>query len=381
MIKRPDIPLKIGAFFFFLFLATSGYCQDKDSIFFAGMHSTPIHLPVDMVTVKGSLPFSGIKVIDARFDTAIAGYSQKNTSGSIYKLVFGANCANEIEHYITDNYTMTGKTGENPLLVILLEKLWLSSSFETGKKEKGEMPVIVQDVLGGQMKVTGPDVVSTNNVVMVRARLLAYNDSNYYSIYQVDTAYLTKKPLIRRNEGAIIEFGIDSMLTRLINKQLAQIRISKRAIPAAAIKDYLTARLNIPAISAQGYLKGVYKTFDEFKNNQPSILHFDVTRAEKTDALYVTEAGGASYLLRDFWGYSDGNNIYVNKGDNFFRLFKQNGAFVFYGFNTLSKIYYTRIGDFLLGTALFGAPAGPENIKFKGNKVPLEIDMETGDCY
>jgi hypothetical protein len=66
--------------------------------------------------------------------------------------------------------------------------------------------------------------------------------------------------------------------------------------------DYI---LNAPA-----YREGVYKTFDEFKYNRPSIIdHYSIGKK----AIWVTDGTGKNRKLKndETWGYSDGSRIFV----------------------------------------------------------------------
>jgi hypothetical protein len=66
--------------------------------------------------------------------------------------------------------------------------------------------------------------------------------------------------------------------------------------------DYI---LNTPTLQ-----RGVYKTFDEFKHNRPSIVdHYSIGKK----AIWVTDDAGKNRKLKrhEAWGYSDGSRIFV----------------------------------------------------------------------
>ena len=70
--------------------------------------------------------------------------------------------------------------------------------------------------------------------------------------------------------------------------------------------DYNTGYI----LQAPAYQKGVYKSFDEFKYNRPSIVdHYAVGKR----TIWVTnDAGENKKLKRDeVWGYCDGSRIFV----------------------------------------------------------------------
>jgi len=71
---------------------------------------------------------------------------------------------------------------------------------------------------------------------------------------------------------------------------------------SAYTEDYI---LNAPA-----YQKGVYRSFDEFKYNRPSIVdHYSIGKK----AILVTDGTGKNKKLKkhEAWGYCDGSRIFV----------------------------------------------------------------------
>ena len=63
-------------------------------------------------------------------------------------------------------------------------------------------------------------------------------------------------------------------------------------------------------LNAAGYKEGVYKTFDEFKSNNPSIVANYVVGKK---AIWVTDGNGKSKKLKkdDTWGYCDKSRVFV----------------------------------------------------------------------
>lgn len=109
-------------------------------------------------------------------------------------------------------------------LVVVLEKFWLSASFETGRKEKGETPVIQEDPFGGKQQVN--QGVTNNRAVLLSAKLLGYANDNYYYIYAFDSVYLIKDLDIGHSEKVAIKFAIDEVLSKLVNKPLRILKLA-----------------------------------------------------------------------------------------------------------------------------------------------------------
>ena len=72
----------LKSFFFYAFILVSGNCfsqyklEKDDSLLFEKTHTVSISLHHDSIQQKKLLPFSDIDIIDARFDTSLAGFYQ-----------------------------------------------------------------------------------------------------------------------------------------------------------------------------------------------------------------------------------------------------------------------------------------------------------------
>jgi len=78
------------------------------------------------------------------------------------------------------------------------------------------------------------------------------------------------------------------------------------------------------------FSEGIYMTFDEFKNNEPSIKEYKVVRGSQFsdqisleyDCYDSTKNRMTKCLVKDCWGYSQNNSVYIARGYGgyFFRL-------------------------------------------------------------
>jgi len=388
------ITLKTLASIVLIFLTIFCYGQNKDdiedSLLFAHIPSVQISLAAAVPVNKASLPFKAVKVIDARYDTALRYMPGPK------KIAFVQPLQKEIEKYIKENYQLTNIADSAPALVILIDKLWISSSFETANEEGRGNSVDGQGSMENIQNTQEAAFAIVKNALVIKANVLSETNSGYHPFYSVDTFFVTEKSLTQSTDAEIISHGINSMLDRIVNKPAEALKISCKILLPDDINNYISNKFSIPILTASAYPKGVFKTFDEVKNNQPSIRNFEVVKTKKTDVLYVKDSGATSYPLRDFWGYSDGINLYINKGYNFFRLFKQTNTFVFNGFNAYTARVRKKspVGSIIARNALdvITAPniavlvpeaiidnAAATNYKnVMGKKSVLEIDMETG---
>ena len=97
-----------------------------------------------------------------------------------------------------------------------------------------------------------------------------------------------------------------------------------------------------------------------------------------TDELYIEENGNP-VLLKNFWGFCDGEKNYINLGFNFFELLRKSNTYELWGSKNITEKtnqYYGPLSS--TGTT------GGVFINAKRNKLnykPLQLDMETGKLY
>ena len=132
------------------------------------------------------------------------------------------------------------------------------------------------------------------------------------------------------------------------------------------INDFSAKRNNLVILQDSIIKKGVYLSFDEFANNQPSITDFKIKKmrygAFKSEP-YLEKPDGE--MISEYWGYSDGKEMRFGKFGN--ELIYRNG-------NTFEFYVLVKLNNTSDVTAAIG-----------GNqlylKMPYQLDMETGLPY
>ncbi|WP_143150662.1 hypothetical protein [Chitinophaga sancti] len=86
------------------------------------------------------------------------------------------------------------------------------------------------------------------------------------------------------------------------------------------------------------YNKGIYKSFEEFRNNEPSQTGNIVIKGKTTAAqfyllsapneLYAVDNNGKEHKIKKYWGYCDGTNLYVR--DNGLQKIEEVGYYCLY---------------------------------------------------
>ena len=122
--------------------------------------------------------------------------------------------------------------------------------------------------------------------------------------------------------------------------------------------------------------KGLYMNYEQFLNNTPSPAEFEVEKDKLTDGLFVINSRGAYELVRNIWGYCDGQNIFIKSGEKYYPLCKVNHTFYFYGAKHVKKSIHNDPG-----TDAFNPAVYRKITKFSLPSSPFQLDIINGDVY
>ncbi len=96
--------------------------------------------------------------------------------------------------------------------------------------------------------------------------------------------------------------------------------------------------------TTHSYKKGIYKSFREFQMNSPSELGTIVVKNRSSAAqiyllasrneLHVVDSTGQERKVKDYWGFSDGNAVYIR--DNGLNKLQEIGYYCLYEIRTVA---------------------------------------------
>lgn len=161
-----------------------------------------------------------------------------------------------------------------------------------------------------------------------------------------------------------------------INSALHQPGRSDQFADLNSFKDDFT---KIPILLDDQKKKGLYMTYEQFLKNTPSTADFEIEKNKFSDGLFVINSSGANELVRNVWGYCDGQNMYIKSGEKYFQLCRVNNTFYIYGAKNLKKVVYNDIG-----TASLLNLATNTNRKitsFYISHLPFQLDITNGNLY
>jgi hypothetical protein len=313
--------------------------------------------------------FNHFEVIDERVDTARIGIRARTVMFSHNhdrQLVFGRPAATEIAGYLNAHFSRQGA----PFTALLvLRTLWLSDGNYTA-----------DDVL------RNPDKKSQKFQIRLKAEIYAGKDGLYLPVFRYDTLATRKGRNNGFSEFSDLEMEYD--LSNLFNDLADSASLvaghkagNNREVSRDQIREFNRSRFSIPMDSETVYAPGVYASFEEFRNNTPSIQDFEIKTEGRDILLYIKGATGSSYYSHDAWGYSDGKSLYIMKGGILWPAWKEGRAIYFYGLAYKIELAQGG-GTYSPGSA--GSPGGvsPSYSNTNGEvKCIYTVDMDTGELY
>jgi hypothetical protein len=330
-----------------------------------------IRLDQDASSQNTSL-FSHFEVIDQRPDTGRIGlHINKGAAGHTRdrQLVFARPAATEIADWLNQHFTRPDApyTG-----LIVLRTLWLSDA---------NYPI--EDLM------RDPHKQQERTHIRLKAEVYAAKDSNYMPIFRFDTLFYTIKAVYSihspysnwERDLANILSGLADSASYLADQK----RGHGRQIPLTAIHQFNQSRFVSPIDDNPPLARGVYASFEDFRNNTPSVQNFEIKMEGSNMLLYIRESNDRSYYSHDAWGYCDGKNVFVMK-DGVLRIaWKEGKAFYFSSSATTRSdgkpMDLPGAGAIPLGIAAPGAII-TSNMNFTNrNRYIYTIDMDTGSIY
>ncbi|HXB05858.1 MAG TPA: hypothetical protein VNW04_02045 [Puia sp.] len=265
--------------------------------------------------------FSHFEVIDERSDTTRIGiHTFWPTIGHPRdrQLVFHSAASNEIGAYLNDHFA---RPGAPYTALIVLRNLWLSDASYLREEIKND-----------------PKKQYVRTHIRFKAEIYAVRDSQYMPILRFDTLQAYKRSNMYSSTSTFYDCW-DRDLTSILNEMTdsaSQLTIVKapraRTLRIGDILEFNRSRFDAP-ISRNGSLTpGVYVTFQEFRNNTPSVRDYEIRTENNTRVLYMKEAGGSAYFYsHNVWGYCDGKSVFVMRDGILHRTWREENAFYLFG--------------------------------------------------
>jgi hypothetical protein len=315
--------------------------------------------PSGLSREKTTIPFKKVIIKDFRFDTTKLGYViNKGISRIVIKENPSSFVTKTINEYFKNNLDITSDKS----LLIIIKSFWF---------QQGAFDLVAND------KIISKDAGYTDRagVCFTDFELFSFSNDSYQAFMKfrydfVDYKYNTQSLLY------LFYIPFDSLLEKIHATNVEQVLSNKRKLSWSRIDSNYKNRYNLPVLANGIMEKGVFLSFEDFKNMKVNYPDFQVKKSNITDELYV-KSNDKEEILTDFWGYCDGKNYYIRVGYNFFKLYRQNNTFDLFG----SKYINTINTDIPVPITPGGLQGNLQLHKNKLDSRPLQLNMDSGLTY
>lgn len=338
----------------------SSTAQDKKNVFdMAKLAKKQIKLAEPSVPFFTAINFDQIIFKDIRPDTSAIML----TKSSLYSI---DNFKPTLEKYMNYGLPAEGNNNETQLIVFV-KKLWLSSQYKP-EDESEEDNNIKQ---GKWVKA-----------LLFKIECFLKIDSLYSPLCKLDTNLV----IIEKDMAEAAPAMIDSCLKLLaakINLLQSKIQYQKlKKLTSSELDKYNNSRYALPILMKPLPEKGVYVTFNDFKNNTPVYKNFTVQKDKLSDQLYIKDDEGGETLIRDIWGYSDGKDFFIKAADNYFLLKRYGNTFYVNAAKSVKSKIVAKTSSLIADGLLIGSlRPHSKKAKFSIEYLPYQLDIETGEIY
>ena len=282
----------------------------------SNLPTTTIRL-VSNATLSSPSAFSHFEIIDERPDTTRIGFHTNKAASAFSRsrdrqLVLAQPATKEITDWLDRHYT---RPDAPYTALIVLRTLWLSdANYANEDKQKD------------------PRKQLERTHIRLKAEVYAQKDGIYQPIFRFDTLqYTTKAVYSVKSPYSVWDKDLSAILGELADSAsliTAQRSSSPdRQIRLEDIRRFNESRFGLPINGDSSLVPGAYASFGEFRNNAPSIRHFEIRMEDNKRLLYISEGSGRSYYSHDAWGYCDGKNIFVMRDGILYPAWKEGNAF------------------------------------------------------
>ena len=324
------------------------------------------------------LPFESIKIMDSRFDTSKLGFGLGKLaslmgSASFFRILLKPGIEKGIESFYNQYYqpafTPNGKT-----LLISIKKLWIDN-----------------------MPVRSPHSASQQNMeraslrdIYAKFEFYIGSQNGYVPLVRVDTVFqltpLTKvDDYDRKDEDQLpfLCFALEEMVENVNFGWYMHASPTRKEMTLAGIESYNAKMKSFPILT-QPVKQGVFLTFDEFKNNLPSVTSFTKRKLRKTNITELVDKN--DNVILHYYACYDGTTLRIGKplsslskmvSPKYDILYRVGNSFQLYDDQIVNNAVQGSVTDIHRSS-----PSIPYQYSYQSmNIIPRQLDLETGEFY
>ncbi|MDX2046808.1 MAG: hypothetical protein SFU87_08475 [Chitinophagaceae bacterium] len=340
-----------------------------------------IELKTDDTTGLSGLQFSGITIWDKRADASKIGFykGDKSSNNSFKKIITKETLPQSLKDFFDtafqDKYNI--EKGE---ILLVIRRLHFNMDYEYAPQVR-----------------KFEEIENPYYLLSIKFDFFLKTQNNCVAIKQVDSIISFNYKNKSKDKGTLIGAPILSIIKYLNQSNISELTKNRKAYTTENLNQFYATQTQFPINTDTSLKKGIYKTFTEFRQNNPSITNYIFKNKKKIDELYeITNSD--TILIRKIWGLCDGKNIYVKSGNQFYLLHKQHGTYEVLtpleSFNPVRPHNYPNSNlrtdnDGVPGTlsaaditlAMARNALSLININMSTPLFPFQLDMETGEFH
>jgi hypothetical protein len=335
----------------FLSFAIHISAQEKDTKYITEASAIDASFKNNHFFSNEKLPFKNILVYNYRYDTSKIAYVKEGIESSGYSSVqLKKGWTSELNKYFANNLDPAASLS----LFIFIRTFWINEG--------------LPDKLNNKVVATNEWLARKKGGYCTAALdVFAGIDTTLYALFKIEDFFPGFYSFDLNHLKEWFYSPFDSIAHRIQNENIPELISRKRKLNMNDVRSFYTKRFDV-SVMKTCLKKGVFKTFDDFRNNNPLEGDFKLTNAI-TDELYIISKSKEELIL-DYWGVFDGKNLFIRAGFNVFPAVRVQNTFEIYGAKYITNIYNNpRQGDLI------------RTNKMRLFKSILQLNMDTGRFY
>ena len=310
-------------------------------------------------SIKINFP-ADIEFIDERADKSKLGFVRMGEANSFFNLIFPEQ---SIKYINSRFHHIIKPTNSKTRVRIVIRHMWMSQI-----------------------------ITRSTSILTDKAYLIyCYFKADYYREIdgmlqfagELDTVFNMKKWM---------GHGSDDLMKKTLITALTycdSLRASSNAYyPVKLLTESLNNQFNYPILQTQLPKKGIYFSYEDFLNNNPGEVDFEILEDRNETFLFCKSLDTS--VTNKAWGYSDGKDIYKHLNDNYYKMNRVQNTFELAGPRTIRKLYTTGevIYRAVLGSFFNGLAGGGMGFfmmmtdeKIMRELVPYQLNVKEGTFY
>jgi hypothetical protein len=244
--------------------------------------------------------FGTIIVKDARVDKTI-GYVQPEAKKDPQCIAFKGNAETYLNKLFNNSIIVSSNTDT---ILIVLHDLWMNET----RTEAADLHKLF---LGMEKLVSSCHVV---------ADIFGKRNGAYSYVSSIDSVLSKKSEWLAGNADKLVERTV-KLLIKTADTSL-KMKTDWMLISNQQIDSIAQIKIKYPIVVSDKPQKGIYLSFEEFLNDKPRQIPFDVISSLSNDIDYP-----GKIREHPVWGYSDGEKIYMHIGKGYYQLNKRGSTF------------------------------------------------------